>query len=365
MKEIITILRNLVAFKTTAENPQEIKKGFEYIASLFDSQKFETKLLEKNGKYSLLVSFKGRDCLRPNILLNGHFDVVPAEDESQYKLHVEGNRAYGRGTVDMKGMVAVLLEVMQELGKEESPPNVALLLNGDEEVGGENGAGFCVRELKLQPRFVLCADGAKERQLEITIKEKGVLWLELFAQGKTAHGAYPWLGENAIEKLVAAIEKIKKFIGPLEPNAWKSTMNVGTIEASNKTPNRVPADARAVVDIRFTEELAKTPQDLLGKIQRIVPEIEVRSLEEGSLFFVEEKNPFLWNFKRIAEKIAGREVPAVFAHGATDARYFAEAGVPCAVFGAVGDNMHSNGEWVDLKSLEVGKKILLEFLGAS
>ena len=368
MKEIITILQNLVAFKTTAENPQEIKRGFEYIASLFDSNIFQTQLLEKNKKHSLLVSFKGKDALKPKILLNGHFDVVPAEDENQYKLRIEGNRAYGRGTVDMKGMVAVLIEVMQELalrqaqGKGENSPDVALLLNGDEEVGGENGAGYCARELGIKPQFFLCADGPDEQKIKITTKEKGVLWLELTAQGKTAHGAYPWLGENAVEKLIEAIQKIKGFVGIMKPEAWKSTLNVGVIETDNKTPNRVPADARAVVDIRFTEELARTPEELVEKIQALVPEIQIRVLEKGPLLFVEESNPFVQQFKEAAEKMTGKEVPFAFEHGATDARYFAELGVPCAVFGAVGGNMHAAEEWVDLKSLEVNKQILLEFL---
>lgn len=364
---MIDLLRQLVFFRTTVNNPGEIKKGFQYIASLFDSQKFDTKLLEKNGKYSLLVSFKGKDPLKPKILLNGHFDVVPAEDNSQYQLRVEGNKAFGRGTVDMKGMASVLVEVMQELALRQArskgdAPDVAFLLNGDEEVGGENGAGYCARELGMKPQFLLCADGPDEQKIKITTKEKGVLWLELIAQGKTAHGAYPWLGENALDKLIAAIQKIKSFVGVMQPEAWKSTLNVGVIETDNKTPNKVPASARAVIDIRFTEELAKTSEELIEKIKALVPEITLSALEKGSLLFVEESNSFLQQFKKAAESVVGKEVPFAFEHGATDARYFAEVGVPCAVFGAVGGNMHAAGEWVNLESLKVNKQILLRFL---
>lgn len=359
---MIKLLEQLISFKTTQDNPLEIKKGFDFISSLFDSRVFNTKIFEKNRKYSLLISLRGRDALRSTILLNGHFDVVPAEDDSQYALRVEGGRAYGRGTVDMKGMVAVLIEVIQELGKEKNPPDIALLLNGDEEVGGENGAGYCAKELGIKSQFLLCADGPDEQRIKITTKEKGVLWLELVAQGKTAHGAYPWLGENALDKLISAIQKIKNFVGAVQPEAWKSTLNVGVIETDNKTPNKVPASAKAVVDIRFTEELARTPEELISKIQELVPEIQVRALEKGSLLFVEESDPFLLQFKKAAESVIGKGVPFAFEHGATDARYFAEIGVPCAVFGAIGGNMHAAGEWVDLKSLEQNKEILLRFL---
>lgn len=362
---MINLLQKLISFRTTADNPEEIKKGFQYISSLFDPAFFTIQSLEKNGKYSLLVSFKGKDPLKPKILLNGHLDVVPAEDESQHRLRVEGNRAYGRGTVDMKGMATVLIEVMQELGRKENASDVALLLNGDEEVGGENGAGYCARELGIKPQFLLCADGPDEHEMKITTREKGVVWLELVAKGKTAHGAYPWLGENALDKLIAAIQKIKSFVGVVQPGAWKSTLNIGVIETDNKTPNKVPARARAVVDIRFTEELAKTPEELVEKIQALVPEIKLHALEKGSLLFVEENNPFLRQFKKAAESVAGKEVSFAFEHGATDARYFAEIGVPCAVFGAVGGNMHAVGEWVDTKSLEQNREILLRFLQAS
>ncbi|MBI2123629.1 MAG: M20/M25/M40 family metallo-hydrolase [Candidatus Wildermuthbacteria bacterium] len=362
---MIDLLQKLISFKTTQNNPREIQRGFEFISSLFDPGVFNTQIFEKNQKYSLLIFFKGRDAFKSKILLNGHFDVVPAEDENQYKLRVEGSRAYGRGTVDMKGMVAVLVTVMQELGKEKNLPSVALLLNGDEEVGGESGAGYCARELGIKPGFLFCADGPDEQKLKITTKEKGVLWLELLAKGKTAHGAYPWLGENAIDKLTDAIQKIKKFVGAMEPEVWKSTLNVGVIETDNKTPNKVPAGARAVIDIRFTEELAKTPEELAEKIQKLVPGVTLRVLEKGSLLFVEENNSFLQQFEKAAESVVGKEVPFAFEHGATDARYFAEIGVPCAVFGAVGGNMHAEGEWVDLESLELNKQILLKFLQVS
>ena len=117
-----------------------------------------------------------------------------------------------------------------------------------------------------------------------------------------------------------------------------------------------------MVDIRFTEELAKTPEELVEKIQALVPEITLRALEKGSLLFVKENNVFLQQFKKAAESVVGKEVPFAFEHGATDARYFAEIGVPCVVFGAVGGNMHAKDEWLDVKSLEQNKEILLKFL---
>ena len=356
------LLAKLISFKSTADNPEEIKKGLEYIASLFDRAKFEVQGFVKKDKYSLLVSFKEKDALNPKILLNGHFDVVPAENGDQYQMRVEEGRAYGRGTLDMKGMVAVLVEVMRELSRQQNPPDVALLLNGDEEMGGASGAGYMVREVGMRPAFVICPDGGGEEKFDIVHKGKGMVWLELVAAGKGAHGAYLWLGENAIEKLMGAIVKVKQFVGPLQPEAWKSTVNLGIIQTSNKTPNKVPGDARAVLDVRFTEELGKSPKEVAQTIKNLVPEVGVQILEGSSLFIVEESDKTLARFKQVAEQVLGGQVEFAHAHGAADIRYFGEVGIPGVLFGSLGEGMHAAGEWVDLESLETNKEILLKFL---
>lgn len=358
------ILQKLILYRTTVDNPEEIKKSFEYIASLFDPAVFDVKGFEHNGTYSQLISFKGKDALHPRILLNGHVDVVPADNEEQYEMRREGGKAFGRGTSDMKGMCAVLIEAMRELGKKANPSDVALLLTGDEEVGGEDGVGYVIRETRMRPQFVVCADISDENGHVMVTKEKGAAWVELKAEGRTAHGAYPWKGENALEKLVAAIEKIKQWVGPMEPDAWKTTVNFSVIETSNKTPNKIPADARAILDIRFTEATAKTPQELIEKIRALVPEVVVQGETNGSLLVVDERNPFLQELKRVAEATLGKEILMKIEHGATDARYFAEIGVPTVIFGAIGGGWHAPEEWIDLESLEQSKDILTRFLAS-
>ncbi len=76
----------------------------------------------------------------------------------------------------------------------------------------------------------------------------------------------------------------------------------------------------------------------------------------------EDNNSFVRTFQEVAQGVLGVPVSFGFSHGATDARYFAEAGVPSLVFGAKGGNFHGQGEWVDLESLENVRQILSEFL---
>jgi succinyl-diaminopimelate desuccinylase len=216
----------------------------------------------------------------------------------------------------------------------------------------------------MRPQFVLCADSTHDRR-EIIVREKGGVWVEMRAQGIGAHAAYLWKGENALDKIIGAIEKIRQWVGPVVPEAWKSTCNLAVLETTNKTPNKVPADARAVLDIRFTEELAKDPDELLEKIRSLVPEVEVHVLTKVFPLYGDEQNPFLQKFKQVSDEILGEPVPFHYGHGATDARYFAALGIPSVIFGAVGGNYHAKGEWVDIKSLEQNKEILLRFLQVS
>ena len=73
-----------------------------------------------------------------------------------------------------------------------------IIITADEEIGGANGARQALKEIKAA--FCVALDGGSLKK--IVIKEKGIVRLKLVARGKTAHGARPWLGENAIEKLI-------------------------------------------------------------------------------------------------------------------------------------------------------------------
>ena len=76
--------------------------------------------------------------------------------------------------------------------------------------------------------------------------------LKLIGRGKTAHGARPWLGENAIENLIADYFKIKRHFELTAPGHWHRTLNFSRIQAG-KAVNQVPDYAEALFDIRFTE----------------------------------------------------------------------------------------------------------------
>lgn len=359
--DTVQILEGLMVFRTTENNPEEIRRGFGYIESLFDKNIFDVRTFEIQGTPSKLISFRGGDALHPKILLQGHLDVVPASDEKEFLLRVAGTRLFGRGVADMKGVVALMIGVMLEAATRSPLPSIALMITGDEESSGD-GAAHMVREVGIRPEFVLNGDDAAEEEIMLFYKEKGALWIELRASGRAAHGASPWEGDNAADKLLEAIARIKAWIGPVEPHAWKTTVNLASLYTSNITANIVPQDARALLDIRFTEDIAKTPRELLQKICSLVPEVEVLNRGESNPFFGDPANPWVQAFHRTAKEIIQKDVSLTYEHGATDIRYFGEIGVPGLIFSVVGGNLHGQGEWVDLESLSTLKQILVSFV---
>ncbi len=162
--ELLDLLRDLVSFDTTidpASGKRPDPRAFEYLLSAMRSAGLSVRRIESNGIISLLGS-KGSG--RPVVLLMAHVDTVPFVGQQWTRdpllLTIEGDRAYGRGTLDDKGNVAASLWAAERL--EPSRGTLLVAFTGDEEIGGENGAR-AVKDLLLsenmRPDYVINADG--------------------------------------------------------------------------------------------------------------------------------------------------------------------------------------------------------------
>lgn len=357
---IIGILQKLISFKTVKGNTKEIRKAFSYIASLFIGLPIQKKVFKKNNSESHLFFFRGNSRKNPEVLLSGHIDVVPSKEKKSFIPRRNGTKIYGRGSSDMKGPLAAFITVMQKMAMLSPSPQVVLLVTSDEETGGSDGVGHVVK--KVRPRFVIDGDSGKQDPLVILTKTRGAAWVELAFRGKSAHGARPWLGDNAVEKAMRGIQKIKKFVGRGSPGVWKNSINLSWIETSNRTPNIVPDNARAVLDIRYTQALAKDGNSLLLKIKSLLPGVGVRILNESSLYVTNERSDYVKRLKAAVKKVSGKHPSLSFDEGSNDGRYFAKLGIPVVVIGAGGGDRHGDQEWVDSKNIELLGKILMEFL---
>jgi acetylornithine deacetylase len=185
---------------------------------------------------------------RPELVLSTHMDTVPPFIPSSET----AERIYGRGSCDAKGIIVSQIAAAQQLKAEGVHVGLLYLVGEERDSQGAQTANQQPRGSK----FIINGEPTENR---IALASKGTLRIELVASGKMAHSAYPELGESAIEKLLDALENVRKVKLPVHPKAGSSTMNIGLIEGG-RAPNVIPDRAVAHLLIRLvgpTDELRK------------------------------------------------------------------------------------------------------------
>jgi acetylornithine deacetylase len=183
----------------------------------------------------------------PVVTLSTHMDTVPPFFPSKE----DDENIWGRGACDTKGIIAAMLFAIREL-LEEGHRNVAMLFVVGEE---RNSAGaFHAAQHPRGSKFLINGEPTENK---LALGSKGALRLELVASGRMAHSAYPELGESAIEKLLDALDRVRRLALPTDKILGASTLNIGTI-SGGRAPNVVADHASAELFIRLVDDGAAT-----------------------------------------------------------------------------------------------------------
>jgi len=178
----------------------------------------------------------------PVVTLSTHMDTVPPFFASRE----DDEMLWGRGACDTKGIIASMIHAAGGLA-EEGLRGIALLFVVGEE---RNSAGaYAASRDHRGSRFLINGEPTENK---LALGSKGALRYEIVARGKMAHSAYPHLGESAIEKLLDALERIRRIAMPNDPILGASTLNIGTIQGG-RAPNVIPDHAKAEVFIRLVD----------------------------------------------------------------------------------------------------------------
>lgn len=342
MREIVELTRDLIRFKTVSANPDAIGQCADFIEAYLNRNGIVFERFDHQGIPSIAVlPEKGR----APVLLMSHIDVVDGPDELFDPVEKDG-KLFGRGSIDDKYAAALSmvlakrhLERLRREAKTQAALPFGILITGDEETGGVHGAKKMLETIRAN--FCIALDGG--RPDKIVTREKGILRIRLVARGKAAHGARPWLGENAIDNLIAGYQGLKTLFAESAPDHWHRTVNFGIV-AAGKAVNQVPDRAEGVFDIRYTQH-----DDVDGLIQAIGQTVSCEVLvEEREPVFDGGASAYLDMLLEVAQgAITG------FEHGASDARYLSAHGIPGVVWGADGDmSAHSLDEHINLDSLQ-------------
>ena len=316
------------------------------------------------GRPNLIARLAPRKPARQRILLAPHLDTVPAEP-AQFEPATRQGRLHGRGACDTKGSVAAMFSAMCELAHgDRRPSETEIIFAGlcDEE-NGQAGSRALV-ESGFKADFAIVGEPTK---LSVVTAHKGNLWIRLTTRGKSAHGATPQLGKNAIHAMVPVVEALETdYRAQLakrtkHPLLGLPTCSVGSIRGGGQ-PNIVPDACITEVDRRTlpgeTETTVKREIADLLRRHKLKAEFEFIKTAPCLPMETDIQFPLAQQFMRSV----GQSKP-LGAHYFCDAAVLSAAGLPSVVFGP-GDiaQAHTADEWIDLDQLERGRRMLVEFL---
>lgn len=356
---LVALTRDLMLIPSIPSRPEDRRRAFEVIKNHLESlDHIEVTEYEDNGIPSLVAMPKG--IKKPKILMCGHIDVIEHEDVACYRSRIENGRIYGPGAGDMKGAVAILLEIFRQINAQSKKASLAIAITSDEETGGESGIGFLVNKQGLRAHQAMIPDGGSLNQ--VTVEEKGIIHIRLSCRGKSAHSARPWLGVNPVEHLMNKLLYLKSSFKVMQENHgrddnWFPTCAVTMIGTENKQINRIPSDAGAVVDVRFpapysVRKMKKHIKEVLGDDVRMDVII---SAEPTCL------SPDL-EYQKTIREVTGRPTVLARDDGGSDARFLSAQGIPVMISRPLVGNLHAVDEWINIESMVTFYKIYEKYL---
>lgn len=239
---VFELTRVLVDIESITDNEREVA-GFlhGHLSKLAAASGGRVERMEvEPGRFNVLACWGN-----PIVTLSTHMDTVPPFFASRE----DEEFIWGRGACDAKGIIAAMVAAAEKL-LAEGAKNFALLFVVGEE---RNSAGAAVAA--RAPRGSRYLVNGEPTENKLALASKGALRFELVARGRMAHSAYPELGESAIEKLLDALDAIRRVPLPQDALLGPSTMNIGTI-SGGRAPNVIADAAKAEILVRLVGDPA-------------------------------------------------------------------------------------------------------------
>ncbi len=353
-EELVALAKRLIGYDTS--EPEAVSEAVGFVEGWLEARGIEASTDEVRGLPVMRAEVGPADA--PTVVLHGHLDVVPGRP-GQFEPRVEGDRLYGRGAYDMKGALAAMLLTAAAM-RNQDRVRVRLGIVGDEESEEEKdrGTDYLVDDGFLGD-FAITGEPT---DLHIGVEAKGVLAVRLDVSGVAAHGATPWLGDNAVLKALDVFRSIESlpFARHSSELFDRPSINLGRIwggDALNKVPDRCVID----VDIRYLPD--QDPGLILDEV-RGLPDAEATAIFTRPPAVVDRDLAFVRALREAAAAHHRGEPMSVGRDGASDVVSFLRVGVPAVEFGPVGEGHHGPEEWVSISSLEGYRQTLYAFLRA-
>ena len=379
---------NLLSKMVEIDTESVSKKGYDECASV---------IVEEAERNSLDVEIvngeKGaKDGLsRPNVivtldagsdvtlLLESHFDVVPPGPNWKYppfKLTIEDEKAYGRGSADNKSGIAAAIGAMRKLKKEKLDINIKLVAGVDEEIGGRHGVDYVLSDHGLKGDATLIVDSGPER---LYLGASGIIWGKITIEGTQGHAGYPFKAKNAIEetlKLLTALAPYKNTVEkkestlrtpPEAPRKFVWGRYTVTMIKGGEKENVIPGTCEVRFDRRLLPEepVDKAEKELREFFKKAVEKtgckasLEITNKQQG--YHTPKDLVFVQTVSENIKKTLGESLPFAAELGGNDGSFFAKNGIPVVCHGTIRSDTRYHGvdEFVYIEDIKNTRDLIV------
>lgn len=378
---------------------------------------------------SVAVRVRGANSGLEGLLVHGHLDVVPAESDQwatpPFEGRIDDGYVVGRGAVDMKGMIAMMISTLVDWARDGVTPDrdILFLFVADEEDRGAWGSGWLVDnhpdlfagigasigESGGNAIPLVAADGAQVRLYPIAVAERGTLHMRLRAHGVSGHGSRP-NADSAVTKLLGAAYRINSHVWPVhlvdtvreyisvtthalgydsdlstDAGISQAISNMGeagevalvttrcsattTVLTAGYKVNVIPGIAEADVDVRC---LPGTYDSTLATMAELIgPDVTYTLIDPGLPTDFSSSSPWFASMRAAVLRHDPDGIVTPFCMGGgTDSKQFARLGIECFGFtplvldpdGRRPAGVHGINERMPVESLNGGQRVLSDFL---
>jgi len=328
---MIDLTRQLVAIPT--ENPPG--NGYRETVELLLAHLRGLGFSDTRVEGDCILSFVGIG--HRTLYFSGHYDVVPAQNPSQFEPIVKGANLFGRGSSDMKSGLAAMTYAAKALHDSGTlRGRIGLVFVPDEETAGPRGSRY------LAERGLLGDGGIGMLTPEPT---GGVIWnanrgaitLKITVKGKSAHVGRQHEGINAFEGMLAVAQALQVLKKEVE-GTRQSILMLGGRSEGGVSFNSVPESCFFTVDRRINpDESFETEKqrmfDLLDQSRAAGIDLDVEVLQKGRSCGVAENDPLGQALAQSIRQVTGRAAQFEMCPGLLEIRFYAERGIPAFAYG--------------------------------
>lgn len=372
----VEILKDLVSFETVSKTNNLLMVN--YLKEYLSNFSTKSQIIKGNKNQANFYARIG-PMEEDGIMFSGHTDVVPVEGQkwntNPFKAEVIKNKIFGRGTCDMKGFIAVVLSLLNNIDIKGLKKPIHLMFSYDEEIGcvGIQKAIPFIKKMKYKPKFCIVGEPT---EMQLISQHKGKKNFKVSFLGIASHSSLKEEGLNAIEfasEFVVFLSKIQNelksthFVNKCYEPPY-STINVGLMKGGIAL-NIVPSECTLEFEIRDLPTINITK--FVKKIENFLhkTELKMKKINKRASIKFEKSNSFLGLNTKDDREIIVKSLNALGSNKigtvsfGTEAGIFDNIGIQTIVCGPGSiQQAHKPNEFITLNQLRKCEKFLMNMI---